>query len=155
VFDLGELFGFSSLPEIEQRPLPSRSSAMSRMSLRSVAPGGVSRSNAPYGAMFRQRGYSDLKLGGFGLILNLGPLATTTEEAIMAIQIVMDRSGHSRHRFDQNNAQELADAEQRFYELTGAGFTAAVRTGPGQVSRIRSFDPGAEETLFFPRLVGG
>jgi hypothetical protein len=73
----------------------------------------------------------------------------------MAIQIVMDRSGDSRHRFDPNDTQELAKAEQRFYELTGAGFTAAVRSGPGQVSQIRSFDPNAEETVFFPRLVGG
>jgi hypothetical protein len=73
----------------------------------------------------------------------------------MAIQIVMDCSGDSRHRFDPNNAQELANAKQRFDELTAAGFTAAVRTGPGQVSRIRSFDPGADETVFFPRLVGG
>jgi hypothetical protein len=73
----------------------------------------------------------------------------------MAIQIVMDRTGDSRHRFDPNDARELAKAERRFRELTGTGFTAAVRTGPGQVSRIRSFDPNAEETVFFPRLVGG
>jgi hypothetical protein len=73
----------------------------------------------------------------------------------MAIQIVMDRTGDSRHRFDPNDAQELAKAEQRFRKLTKAGFTAAVRTGPGQVSQIRSFDPDAEETVFFPRLVGG
>ena len=73
----------------------------------------------------------------------------------MAIQIVMDRTGDSRHRFDPNDGQELAKAEQRFRDLTGAGFTAAVRTGPGQVSRIRSFDLNAEETVFFPRLVGG
>jgi hypothetical protein len=62
--------------------------------------------------------------------------------AIIAIQIVMNR-----HRFDPNDRQGLAKAEQ--------GFTAAVGTGPGQVSRIRSFDPNAEETVFFPRLVGG
>jgi hypothetical protein len=73
----------------------------------------------------------------------------------MAIQIVMDRTGDSRHRFDPNNVQELARAEKRFRELTGAGFTAAVRTGPGEVSQLRSFDPNAEETVFFPRLVGG
>ena len=73
----------------------------------------------------------------------------------MAIQIVMDRSGDSRHSFDPNDAQELAKAEQRFYELTRVGFTAAVRTGAGQVSQIRSFDPNAEESVFFPRLVGG
>jgi hypothetical protein len=35
----------------------------------------------------------------------------------------------------------------------GAGFTAAVGAGPGQVSRSRSFDPNAEETVFFPSLV--
>jgi len=73
----------------------------------------------------------------------------------MAIQIVMDRSGDSRHHFNANDAQDLARAEQRFYELTNAGFTASVRTGPGQVSQIRSFDPPAKETVFFPRLVGG
>jgi hypothetical protein len=73
----------------------------------------------------------------------------------MAIQIVMDRTGDSRHHFDPNDAQELTKAEQRFHELTKVGFTAAIRTGPGQVSQIRSFDPTAEETVFFPRLVGG
>jgi hypothetical protein len=73
----------------------------------------------------------------------------------MAIQIVMDRTGDSRHSFDPNDAQELAEAEQRFYELTKVGFTAAVRTGAGQASQIRSFDPNAEESVFFPRLVGG
>ncbi|WP_407112959.1 hypothetical protein [Bradyrhizobium sp. LMG 9283] len=73
----------------------------------------------------------------------------------MAIQIVMDRSGDRRNYFNEDDAQELARAEQRFYELTKAGFTAAVRTGLGQVSQIRSFDPTAKETVFFPRLVGG
>jgi hypothetical protein len=73
----------------------------------------------------------------------------------MAIQIVMDRTGDGRHPFNPDDAQELAKAEQRFYELTKAGFTAAVRTGPGLSSQIRSFDPAAEETVFFPRLVGG
>jgi hypothetical protein len=48
-----------------------------------------------------------------------------------------------------------AQAEQRFRQLTNVGFTAAVRTGPGEVSHIKSFDPTAEETLFFPQLVGG
>ena len=58
----------------------------------------------------------------------------------MAIQIVMDRTGDSRHHFDPSDAQEVAKAERRFYELTNVGFTAAARTGPGQVSQIRSFD---------------
>ncbi|UPK37909.1 hypothetical protein IVB18_11745 [Bradyrhizobium sp. 186] len=73
----------------------------------------------------------------------------------MAVQIVMDRTGDTRHLFNPHDTQELAKAEQRFYELTNAGFTAAVRTGPGQTSHLRSFDSTAEETVFFPRLVGG
>ena len=73
----------------------------------------------------------------------------------MATQIVMDHTGDSRYSYDPNDAQELAEAEQRFYELTKVGFTAAVRTSAGQVSQIRSFDPNAEESVFFPRLVGG
>ncbi|WP_314961441.1 hypothetical protein [Bradyrhizobium cosmicum] len=73
----------------------------------------------------------------------------------MPIQVVMNRTGDSRHFFFANDAREVAKAEQRFRELTNVGFTAAVRTGSGQVSQIRSFDPTAEETLFFPRLVGG
>lgn len=73
----------------------------------------------------------------------------------MAIQIVMDRTGDSHQPFNPRDLQEVAKAERRFYELTNAGFTAAVRTGPGQISQIRSFDPTADETLFFPRLIGG
>jgi hypothetical protein len=73
----------------------------------------------------------------------------------MATQIVMDHTGDTRHSFDAKDTQALAKAEERFKMLTGLGFTAAVRIGPGEVSRVRSFDPTAEETLFFPRLVGG
>jgi hypothetical protein len=73
----------------------------------------------------------------------------------MATHIVMDHTGDTRHYFDAKDAQALAKAEERFKVLTDAGCTAAVRTATGEVSRIRSFDPTAEETLFFPRLVGG
>lgn len=76
-------------------------------------------------------------------------------KTIMAIQIVMDSTGDSRHFFNPDDPGELAKAERRFYELTDAGFTAAVRTSPGQVAQMRSFNPNAEETVFFPRLVGG
>jgi hypothetical protein len=67
----------------------------------------------------------------------------------------MDHNGDTRHVFDANSAKELARAEKRFRELTGAGFTAAMRTGSGDAKVIRKFDPTAEETLFVPRLVGG
>lgn len=73
----------------------------------------------------------------------------------MAIQIVMDRTGDTRHTFDAHDRAAVERAERRFMELTGAGFTAAVRTGPGEQRVTRNFDPTAEETLFYPRLVGG
>lgn len=73
----------------------------------------------------------------------------------MAVQIVMDRTGDSRHQFSSTDAKALADAEQRFLQLTGAGFTAATRTSSGELSIMRAFDPTAKETVFFPRLVGG
>jgi hypothetical protein len=73
----------------------------------------------------------------------------------MAIQIVMDRTGDTRHTFDAGDRAAVEKAKKRFMELTGAGFTAAARTGPGEPRLIRDFDPTAEETLFYPRLVGG
>ena len=50
----------------------------------------------------------------------------------MATQIVMDRTGDTRHTFDTHDRAEVEKAEQRFRELTRAGFTAAVRSGPGE-----------------------
>jgi hypothetical protein len=73
----------------------------------------------------------------------------------MAVQIVMDRTGDTRHRFDAGDRAAVEKAKQRFMELTGAGFTAAARVGPGEQRLIRDFDPTVEETLFYPRLVGG
>jgi len=73
----------------------------------------------------------------------------------MSVQIVMDHTGDTRHFFNAADVAALAKAEERFKRLTGEGFTAAVRTGPGEVTKVTSFDPAAEETLFFPRLVGG
>jgi hypothetical protein len=73
----------------------------------------------------------------------------------MAIQIVMDHTGDTRHNFDANDAKALLKAERRFKALAGVGFTAATRTADGEPVVTRTFDPTAEETLFLPRLVGG
>jgi hypothetical protein len=73
----------------------------------------------------------------------------------MATQIVMDHTGDRRYPFDPQNAEAVAKAEERFKELTGAGYFAAARTSAGESHRLKSFDPNVEETLFFPRLVGG
>ena len=73
----------------------------------------------------------------------------------MATHIVMDHTGDRRHQFDPQDASELAEAETRFKELTGLGFTAAERTTAGESIKVISFDPTAKEILLFPRLVGG
>jgi hypothetical protein len=67
----------------------------------------------------------------------------------------MDYSGDSRHQFDATDESALLKAEERFRSLTKVGFTAAVRTTSGEVSVTKTFDPTVEETLFYPRLVGG
>ena len=67
----------------------------------------------------------------------------------MATQIVMDRTGDTRHNFDAKNADALLKAEERFRELTSAGYTATVRTSSGELVVKRMFDPNTEETLFF------
>ena len=73
----------------------------------------------------------------------------------MATQIVLDHNGDTRHKFDAKDAKALLEAEQRFKKLTGAGFTAAARSASGDPVVMRTFDPTAEETVFYPRLVGG
>ena len=61
----------------------------------------------------------------------------------MAVQIVMDPTGDTRHEFNTADASALAEAERRFKQLTGAGFTAAARTADGRSELIRHFDPTA------------
>jgi hypothetical protein len=77
------------------------------------------------------------------------------EETSMRTQIVMDATGDTRHHFNANDQAAVAEAEQRFMELTRAGHIAAKRTGSGTSELLRKFDPTAEETLFIPRLQGG
>ena len=73
----------------------------------------------------------------------------------MPTQIVMDHNGDTRHNFSRDDVKALQEAECRFKELTGQVFTAAKRTPGGDTVVTRAFDPTAEETVFYPRLVGG
>jgi hypothetical protein len=73
----------------------------------------------------------------------------------MAIQIIMDNSGDSRFEFDPGDRAAAAEAMERFKELTGLGYIAVERTGPGTARKITEFVPTATEVLFMPRLVGG
>ncbi|WP_338701340.1 MULTISPECIES: hypothetical protein [unclassified Bradyrhizobium] len=73
----------------------------------------------------------------------------------MATILVMDHTGDTRQSFDPEDGEQLAWANARFAELTSDGYTAAVRRSSGEAALVRALDPTAEETLFYPRLVGG
>jgi len=74
----------------------------------------------------------------------------------MAIQIVMDRTGDTRHVFDAADKASVSRAERRFMELTARGFRAAALGEEGASDRmIDKFDPLVERTLFIPHLKGG
>ena len=74
----------------------------------------------------------------------------------MHIQIVMDRSGDTRHSFNPADAAAVAHAQQRFHDLTGKGFRAVALAKDGQPGTLlREFDATVEETLFLPQLRGG
>jgi len=74
----------------------------------------------------------------------------------MAVQIVMDRTGDTRHEFDVADAKAVKLAEKRFRELTGKGFRAVALSEDGSPGTLlRKFDPEVEQTLFIPQLQGG
>ena len=73
----------------------------------------------------------------------------------MSVQIIVDNTGDSRFEFDPADEATVAKAIERFKELTGLGYTAAKKTGPGTSRKMIEFDPAATEVLFMPRLVGG
>ena len=74
----------------------------------------------------------------------------------MGVQIVMDRSGDTRHEFDVSDLTSIAKAEERFRKLTGGGFRAvALGMNGGSGELIDQFDPKVEQTLFIPQLKGG
>lgn len=73
----------------------------------------------------------------------------------MATILIMDHTGDTRQYFDPEDNEQLAWAKARFTELTAEGYTAAVRRSSGEAALVRTLDPAAEETLFYPRLIGG
>ena len=90
------------------------------------------------------------ELRGQSRVYDLLSNRALSKDLIMAKQIVMNATGDTRHEFDPADAAALAEASTRFKELTGAGFTAAVRRGAGASQLVRHFDPTADETVFFP-----
>ena len=74
----------------------------------------------------------------------------------MIVQIVMNQRGDSRYEFDADSSVALAQAEQQFRTLTGKGFAAIALGRDGEPgTRLKEFDPAAQETIFIPQLQGG
>ena len=59
----------------------------------------------------------------------------------MGKQIVMNATGDTRYEFNPADAVAVAKASTRFKELTGAGYTAAVRRGAGASSSFATSIP--------------
>jgi hypothetical protein len=66
----------------------------------------------------------------------------------------MDHAGDTKNQFDADDIKALAAAERRLKKLAFVG-TAAVRTSSGETKVARTFDPTTEQTLFYPRFIGG
>lgn len=73
----------------------------------------------------------------------------------MPTQIIMDRTGDTRHQFDATTPAEVTDAEKRFNEMIGKGHVAIDMKNDGTGKVIKAFDPTVETTIFRPFLIGG
>ena len=74
----------------------------------------------------------------------------------MAVQIVMDRNGDTRHQFDHNDPASLETAMERFDQLTSRGYRAVALGENGRPGRtLDGFEPHVKRTLFMPQLKGG
>jgi hypothetical protein len=74
----------------------------------------------------------------------------------MGVQIIMDRSGDTRHTFDPSDPDSIVTADERFQALVSKGFRAVALGRDGSSGElIKNFDPKLEETLFIPPLKGG
>lgn len=74
----------------------------------------------------------------------------------MHSQIIMDRTGDTRHEFDPEDAAAVVSAETRFRNLTLRGFRAVELGRHGESGKLLTeFDREAEQVLFIPQLQGG
>ena len=73
----------------------------------------------------------------------------------MGKMFVLDKTGHTTHKWDHNVQAEVEAARATYDALTGRGYRA-FRSEDGETKgRMERFDPNAEEVTFVPHLQGG
>lgn len=80
-----------------------------------------------------------------------------------SIMDIMDRTGHSTMTWNVNDPESVKDAEAKFGEMIGQGYTAFamdVKSENGvkveeKGRRITKFDPAAGKIMLIPQLRGG
>lgn len=69
---------------------------------------------------------------------------------------IMDPTGHTTVSWSEGNTAEVEVARTTFTEMLKKGYQAfRVGKDGGRGTRMTEFDPGAEEMLLIPQLVGG
>jgi hypothetical protein len=76
---------------------------------------------------------------------------------------IMDVTGHTVVRWDPNDKVSVSDAEEKFDEMIGRGYTAFAITMVEENgitveekgNRITTFDPKAGKIMMIPHLQGG
>ncbi len=74
----------------------------------------------------------------------------------MLVQVMMNRSGDTRHVIDLADDASIQEARKRFEKLTNGGYTVVgFEQASDQGKVLRIFDPKVERMLFIPQLKGG
>ena len=77
----------------------------------------------------------------------------TTPTGIMNVP---DKTGHTKISWNKNTPAEVEMARSAYDNAIGKGYQAfSVRTDGTQGTRLREFDPNAQEIMMVPRLQGG
>jgi len=80
--------------------------------------------------------------------------ATATERKITGTLSGMDSTGDTKVAWDKDNPDEVAAAKAMFERLKGKGYLAYSKKGDSR-EQIRAFNPGLEQIVMKPQLVGG
>lgn len=73
-----------------------------------------------------------------------------------SVMAILDSTGDTRHTWDRNNAEEVAEMRALFDRMKAKGMVAySVKRSGEKDKTIKQFDPNAEKIIFAPATVGG